>query len=354
MAHLFEPLTLRGVTLPNRIAVSPMCMYSARDGLVGEWHLVHYGSRATGGAGMVMMEATAIHPDGRISAEDLGLWNDAQVDAVSRITRFIASQGSAPAIQLAHAGRKGGAAARPLAPSALAFDDASATPRAMEQADIDAIIGDFVAAARRALAAGFEVIEVHAAHGYLLHEFLSPLSNHRDDAYGGSFDNRTRLLRQVVEAVRAAIPDATPLLVRVSATDWVDGGWSVDETVALAAVLKTLGVDLVDTSSGGNLPSAPIPLGPGYQTAFAERIRREAGIATGAVGMITEPVQADHIIRTGQADLVFQARESLRDPYWPLHAAQALGQVAAWPRQYLRAAPAGSVAREPRNGSAEG
>lgn len=354
MIQLFQPLTLREVTLPNRIVVSPMCQYSARDGLANDWHLVHLGSRASGGAGLIIFEATAVSPEGRISPQCLGLWSDQQIEPLRRITRFLQSQGSVAGIQLAHAGRKAGCwrpwdsqrgsvpleqgGWTPLAPSALPFDASHHTPQAMSHGQIRTLIEDFVRATERALAAGFEVIELHAAHGYLLHQFLSPLSNQREDEYGGSFDNRIRLLLEVTAAVRAVLSEGLPLLVRLSATDWLDGGWSETETVALSARLKALGVDLIDVSSGGLAPSAQIPTGPGYQTRFAERVRREAGIATGAVGLITEPAQAEHILRTEQADLVLLARELLRDPNWPLHAAEALGHCMAWPAQYVRAA----------------
>lgn len=354
MIQLFQPLTLRQLTLPNRIAVSPMCQYSARDGLANDWHLVHLGSRATGGAGLVIAEATAVAPEGRISLQCLGLWCDAQIEPLRRITRFIDSQGAVAGIQLGHAGRKAGVwrpwAGRsgalplddggwtPLAPSALPFAADHHTPRAMSRAQIATLIADFASAAGRARAAGFRVVEIHAAHGYLLHQFLSPLSNVRDDDYGGSFANRTRLLLEVVEAVRAVWPAELPLLVRLSATDWLDGGWSEPETVELARLLKARGVDLIDLSSGGLAPGAQIPLGPGYQVRFAERVRHEAQIATGAVGQISEPAQAEQVLRCGQADLVLLARELLRDPYWPLHAAEALGHRLAWPAQYVRAA----------------
>ncbi|MDR3426639.1 NADH:flavin oxidoreductase/NADH oxidase [Silvimonas sp.] len=364
MSHLFAPYQLRGLELPNRIVVSPMCEYSAVDGLANDWHLVHLGSRAVGGAGLIIFEATAIAPEGRISPEDLGLWNDEQIAPLARITRFISEQGSVPGIQLAHAGRKAstfspwrgsgavseaeGGWANVVAPSAIAFSPEYPQPHALDQAGIDKVVAGFVAATHRAVAAGFKVVEVHAAHGYLLHQFLSPLSNLRTDQYGGSLENRARLLLDVSRAVRAALPDDLPLFVRISATDWVEGGWTADESVVISRWLKEEGVDLIDVSSGGTVPVAPIPVGPGYQTRFADQIRREAGIATGTVGMILEPAQADHIIRTGQADLVLLARELLREPYWPLHAATALHTTASWPEQYLRAAPKGSTARTPR------
>ena len=351
--HLFEPLKLRSVTLRNRIAVSPMCQYSAGpDGRATDWHLVHLGSRALGGAGLVCFEATAVEARGRISPADLGLWEDAQIEPLARIVRFVQQQGAVACLQLAHAGRKGstappwegGAAVpaaqggwTPVAPSPVPFSDASPVPEALDAAGIAGIAQAFAAAARRARAAGFQAIEVHAAHGYLVHQFLSPLSNRRTDRHGGSLENRTRLAREVVEAVRRAWPADLPLLVRVSATDWVDGGWGVDDTVALSRQLRELGADLVDVSSGGLVPYAKVPVGPGYQTAFAERIRREAGVATGAVGVIVSPEQADHVVRSGQADLVLVAREFLRDPHFPLRAARALGQEGPWPRQYARA-----------------
>ena len=351
---LFSPLKIREVELRNRIAVSPMCQYSSRDGLPGDWHLVHLGSRAVGGAGMVTVEATAVTPEGRISPADSGLWCDAQAEAFRRITAFVQARGATPAIQLAHAGRKastappwqGGAPLAPdsggwtpVAPSAIPFAEGHPLPRALSLAEIGAVVAAFAAAARRAHAAGFRVLELHMAHGYLGHEFLSPLANRREDDYGGSFDNRVRFALDTAAAVRAAWPASLPLFVRLSATDWIEGGWDADQSVELARRLKALGVDLVDCSSGGIVPGAKIPVGPGYQTAFAERVRREAGIATAAVGMITAPAQAEHILRSGQADLVMLAREMLRDPYWPLHAAKALGADIAWPPQYARAKP---------------
>ena len=341
MAHLFEPLALRSITLPNRIAVSPMCEYSCVDGLANDWHFVHLGCRAVGGAGLVLTEAAAVSPEGRISPDDLGIWSEAHAEPLARITRFVRSQGGYAGIQLAHAGRKASTPApwkgrerieiadggwEPLAPSAVAFSPEYHTPRAMTKNDIRKAIADFVAAAQLALQAGFEVVELHAAHGYLAHQFLSPLSNQRTDEYGGSFANRVRFVLEMVTAVRAAWPEHLPLLLRISATDWVDGGWSVDESVELARLLKQAGVDLVDCSSGGLVPQAVIPVGPGYQVPFADRIRREAGVATGAVGMIAAPEQADQIVRNQHADLVLLARELLRDPYWPLHAAESLGQ----------------------------
>ena len=364
MAHLFDPLTIRDLTLANRVVVSPMCEYSSTDGLANDWHFVHLGSRAVGGAGLVLTEATAVLPEGRISPQDLGIWSDKHVEPLARVVRFIHEQGSVAGMQLAHAGRKAstyrpweGNSAVPeseggwkvVAPSALRFTDSYPMPQALTDDGIQEIIAAFAAAARRACDAGFRVIEIHGAHGYLIHEFLSPLSNQRDDAYGGSFENRTRFIREIVAAVRSSWPKGAPLFVRISATDWVEGGWDVRQSVELARGLKQLGVDLVDCSSGGTVPHADIPVGPGYQTAFAEQIRREAGIMTGAVGMITSPVQAEHIIATGQADAVIIAREFLRDPYWPLRAARELDQPISWPVQYLRAAPKGAQARVPVN-----
>jgi 2,4-dienoyl-CoA reductase-like NADH-dependent reductase (Old Yellow Enzyme family) len=360
MAHLFEPLKLRDIVLTNRIGIPPMCQYSARDGMADDWHFVHYGSRAVGGAALMIIEATAISPEGRISSGDLGIWDDKQIEPLARIARFSQEQGCAAAIQLAHAGRKasvglgwevqsalqeseGGWAV--VAPSPISFSADYAQPRELDAAGIRTVIAQFAAGARRAREAGFKIAEIHAAHGYLLHQFLSPLSNQRLDTYGGGFVNRTRLVREVVAAVRAEWPERLPLLIRLSATDWVEGGWSADETVELCRTLKGLGVDLVDVSSAGMVPTAKIPAGPGFQTEFAARVRREAGIPTAAVGLITSPAQADHIVRTGQADMVLLGREILRNPYWPLVAAQELGQTTSWPKQYLRAAPSGSTGR---------
>ncbi|HEY0232264.1 MAG TPA: NADH:flavin oxidoreductase/NADH oxidase [Dokdonella sp.] len=347
---LFDPLTIGNVTLRNRIAVSPMCEYSAVDGVPSDWHLVHLGSRAVGGAGLVLTEATAVSPEGRISPGDTGLWNEAQLAAWTRIAAFVSEHGAAPGIQLAHAGRKastelpwrGGKALQSgawsvVAPSALAFADDYPMPQALDSAGIAKVIADFRAAAVRAKAAGFALIEIHAAHGYLLHEFLSPLSNQRKDGYGGSLEHRARLLREVVAAVREVWPQPAPLIVRVSATDWVDGGWDIDECVELARWLKQDGVDLIDVSSGGLSPLQKIALTPGYQVPFAARIRREAGIATGAVGLITQAKQADEIVARGDADLVLLAREMLRDPYFPRRAAQELDQKITPPVQYQRA-----------------
>ncbi len=350
--HLFSPLALRSVTLRNRIAVSPMCQYSAQDGRAGDWHFVHLGSRAVGGAALVVFEATAVEPRGRISAGDLGLWEDAQVEPLARIVRFVEAQGAVACLQIAHAGRKASTARpwegggpvpaasggwRPVAPSAIPFAEGHPVPQALGEEEIRGVVRAFAAAAGRALAAGFRAVELHMAHGYLVHQFLSPLSNHRQDGYGGPFEDRARLAREIAEEVRARWPERLPLLARISATDWVEGGWSVDESVELVRRLGAAGVDLVDCSSGGLIASAQVPAGPGYQTGFAERIRREAGVATGAVGFITTPEQADHVIRSGQADVVLLAREMLRDPYWPLRASSRLGQEGPWPKQYLRA-----------------
>ena len=368
MPHLFSKLRMRDVDFANRIGVSPMCQYSSVDGYANDWHFAHLASRAIGGAGLVFTEAAAVTPEGRISPQDLGVWSEKHFEPLERITRFISGQGAIPGIQLAHAGRKGstyrpgagnGAVPeasggwRPVGPSAIAFSDSFAKPAELTVDQIKALQGAFALAAERAFAAGFRVIEIHAAHGYLAHEFLSPFSNRRSDAYGGSFENRTRFIRGCVAAVRRALPERCPLFVRISATDWAEGGWDIDQSVELARLLLALGVDLIDCSSGGNLEKADIPVGPGYQTPFAERIRREANIATATVGMITAPAQADQIIRNDQADLVLLAREMLRDPYWPLHAAQALGQVASWPRQYLRAAPGGTPERAPASASVD-
>jgi 2,4-dienoyl-CoA reductase-like NADH-dependent reductase (Old Yellow Enzyme family) len=363
MTHLFDPLAIRDITFANRVFVSPMCEYSSTDGFASDWHFVHLGSRAVGGAGLVLTEATAVVPEGRISPQDLGIWKDEHVEPLARVAQFIHEQGSVAGMQLAHAGRKASTYApwaghgtvpeseggwkNVVAPSALRFTDGYPMPRELSIDGIKNVVSAFAAAARRACEAGFRVIEIHAAHGYLIHEFLSPLSNQRTDAYGGPFENRTRILREVVAAVRGAWPAGAPLFVRISATDWIEGGWDIQQSVELARQLKGLGVDLIDCSSGGNVPHAQIPVGPGYQTAFAEQIRREGGILTGAVGMITSPVQAEHILVTGQADAVIIARELLRDPYWPLRAARELGQAISWPVQYLRAAPEGSQARIP-------
>jgi 2,4-dienoyl-CoA reductase-like NADH-dependent reductase (Old Yellow Enzyme family) len=363
MTHLFDPLAIRDITFANRVFVSPMCQYSSTDGYANDWHLVHLGSRAVGGAGLVLTEATAVLPEGRISPQDLGIWKDDHIEPLARVVRFIHEQGSVAGMQLAHAGRKASTYApgkghgripeseggwdHVVAPSALRFTEGYPMPRALSIDEIKNIVSAFTAAARRACEAGFRVIEIHAAHGYLIHEFLSPLTNQRTDAYGGSFENRTRVLREIVAAVRGSWPERAPLFVRISATDWIDGGWDIQQSVELARQLKGLGADLIDCSSGGNVSHAKIPVGPGYQTPFAEQIRREAKILTGTVGMITSPIQAEHILATGQADAVIIAREFLRDPYWPLRAARELGQQISWPVQYLRAAPEGSQARVP-------
>jgi 2,4-dienoyl-CoA reductase-like NADH-dependent reductase (Old Yellow Enzyme family) len=330
-----------------------MCEYSSVDGYANDWHFVHLGSRAVGGTALVLTEATAVLPEARISPQDLGLWSDDHIPILSRIFRFIQDQGAVPGMQLAHAGRKASTAApwnggkavaedeggwRPVfAPSAVQFADGYVVPEALNEAGIARVVKAFAAAAKRALEAGAQVLEIHSAHGYLLHEFLSPLSNFRTDTYGGSFDNRTRILREVAHAVRQSWPSGYPLFVRISATDWVEGGWTIDDSVALAAQLKPIGVDLIDCSSGGIVPNASILMGPGYQVPFAERIRKDTGILTGGVGMITSPQQADQIIRTGQADIVFLARELLRDPYFALRAADELHQEGPWPKQYGRA-----------------
>lgn len=362
-AHLFAPITFRTISLPNRICVSPMCEYSSEDGFANDWHVVHLGSRAVGGAGLVFSEASAVLPEGRITPHDLGIWKDEHIAELKRIVAFLHAQGAHAGIQLAHAGRKA-SMSRPwegelllsaaedgwtnvVAPSAIAFAETYARPHELDGPGIRRVTGAFALAARRALTAGFDIVELHAAHGYLIHEFLSPLSNHRTDKYGGSFENRIRLLIETVEAVRRDWPAELPLFVRISATDWVDGGWNIDESVALARVLKQHHVDLVDVSSGGMVPGAKIPAGPGYQVPFAERIRRESGIATASVGMITDAAQADQIVRNGQADLVFLAREFLRDPYWPLHAADQLHAEVSWPSQYLRAAHRNTSSRVP-------
>ena len=355
MSGLFDPLTLAGITLKNRIAVSPMCQYSANEGHPTPWHMVHLGSRAVGGAGLVFTEATAVEARGRISPEDTGIWLDSHAEAWAPIARFIKEQGSVAGMQLAHAGRKASTAApwdggkaveagpgkrgwRPIvAPSAIAFDEQSIVPEAMSVAEIDAVVVAFAEAAKRAIAVGFEVLELHGAHGYLMHEFLSPLSNHRTDDYGGSFENRIRIVHRVVDAVRGVMPEHAALMLRISATDWAEGGWDLDQSCALAESLKGSGVALIDVSSGGTVPSAKVPVGPGYQTPFAAEIRRRTGMATGAVGMIVGAEQADHVVRTGQADMVLLAREMLRDPYWPRRAAKELGVKIAGPKQYGRA-----------------
>ncbi|MBW4891802.1 NADPH dehydrogenase NamA [Mucilaginibacter sp. HMF5004] len=351
MSHLFSPITIRNIELRNRIAVSPMCEYSSTDGFANEWHHVHLGSFAVGGAGLVITEATAVSPEGRISPSDLGIWKDEHIDELLRINTFIHQQGAVAGVQLAHAGRKASHAEpwnggtqipvatggwETVAPSPIPFKEGTEKPVELDQAGISKIIEDFKQSTYRAIKAGFKVIELHAAHGYLVHQFLSPLSNHRADEYGGSFENRIRLLLEITDAVRAAWPAENPLFVRISATDYTTGGWDVEQSTQLAAILKERGVDLIDCSSGGNV-MAKIPVGPGYQVQFAESIRKDTGILTGAVGMITEPKQADDIIQNGQADVVLLAREMLRDPHFPLRAAHALGFDIKWPQQYERA-----------------
>jgi 2,4-dienoyl-CoA reductase-like NADH-dependent reductase (Old Yellow Enzyme family) len=352
MSALFTPLRLRSVELRNRIAVSPMCQYAARDGRPSDWHLVHLGSRAVGGAGLVIAEATAVRPEGRISVGDLGLWSDDQVEAFRPITAFIAAQGATPGIQLAHAGRKastevpwrGGGPLLPgaggwgtVAPSAIPFDDGWPVPGELTERECVELARHFASAARRARAAGFLVLELHFAHGYLVHQFLSPLSNRRGDAWGGALSNRCRLAREIVEAVRGAWDAALPLFVRISATDWVEGGWDLESSIELARRLGASGADLIDCSSGGLVPRAPVPAAPGYQVPFAGAIRRETGVATGAVGLITEPSQAEEIVAAGRADLVLLGRQLLREPNWPLRAARVLGAEGPWPERYLRA-----------------
>jgi 2,4-dienoyl-CoA reductase-like NADH-dependent reductase (Old Yellow Enzyme family) len=356
MSALFTPLRLRETTIRNRVAVSPMCQYSARDGLPGAWHLVHLGSRAVGGAGLVLAEASAVLPEGRISPDDTGIWSDAHAAAWAPIARFVVEQGAVAGIQLAHAGRKASTDApwrggrplgeeargwRPVGPSPLPFAEGHAVPRELEADDLTRIVGAFRDAARRADEAGFEVVEIHMAHGYLLHQFLSPLTNRRTDGYGGPLENRMRLPLEVARAVREAFPVERPVFARLSATDGVEGGWDLEPSVVLACALREAGVDLVDCSSGGAVPGAKVPLGPGYQVPFAAAIRERAGVMTGAVGLITEPAQAEAVVAGGKADLVLLAREMLRDPYWPLHAARALGAKTSWPSQYLRARPSG-------------
>ena len=355
-SHLFSEFRLKDITLRNRIGVSPMCMYSSDDGVANDWHLVHLGSRAVGGAALVICEATAVSPEGRISPQDAGLWNDAQIDPLARINRLIAAHGAVPGIQLGHAGRKASTFRSwdgngqvpeaeggwlPVGPGTTAFrPEQECAPHALTHAEITGIVASFRAAAGRALEAGYQWLELHGAHGYLAHQFLSPLSNTRTDEYGGSFENRLRFTLETTRAVRAVWPESLPLTWRISATDWVEGGWTPEDSVALASRLKGEGIDLIDCSSGGNVPHAKIPVAPNYQVFLSERIRREAGIATAAVGLITEAAQADAIIRQEQADLVLLARELLREPYWPLHAAEALGREDALkksvPPQYQR------------------
>ncbi len=347
---LLSPLKIRSVTFRNRIAMSPMCQYSAQDGFANDWHLVHLGSRAVGGAALVVVEATAVTADGRITPGDLGIWKDEQIEPLARIVQFVHAQGAVAAIQLAHAGRKascdlpwkgGEGLLTPeqggwpvVGPSAIPFAETSPVPKTLDEAGIDAIVSAFETGARRALTAGFKVIEIHAAHGYLLHEFLSPLSNHRNDRYGGTLENRMRLLLRVVERLRGLMPEEMPLFVRISATDWAEGGWDIEQSVELAIQLKGLGVDLIDVSSGGTVPYARIPVAKGYQVPLARRIREGADIRTGAVGLITEPHFANEIVTGGDANLVFIAREMLREPYWASKAHQALGEEPPWPIQY--------------------
>lgn len=350
--HLFSPYKIKGIELKNRIVVSPMCQYSAHDGFANDWHLVHLGSRAVGGAGLIITEATAVSPEGRISPFDLGIWKDEHIENLKRITGFIAAQGCVPGTQLAHAGRKASKTEpwngdkqvpiqeggwKTVAPSAIPFSEDSDTPEALTTDGINKVVADFKAAATRALAAGFKVIEIHAAHGYLIHQFLSPLSNKRTDDYGGPFENRIRLLLDIVAEIRAVWPEDYPLLLRISASDWVENGWTIDDSVALAEVLLDNGVDLVDCSSGGNIPGVKIPVGPNYQVPFAAEVRKRSGMPTGAVGIIVSASQAEDIVASGEADLVIMAREMLRDPYFPLRAARELGVEVKWPVQYERA-----------------
>ena len=352
MSRLFTPLTLRELSIRNRIFVSPMCQYSSRDGVPSDWHLVHLGSRAVGGAGLVMVEASAVTPQGRISPDDSGIWNSEQASAFAPIARFIREQGAVPAIQLAHAGRKASTNIpwkgsgqldaknrgwQTVAPSPLPFAPGHAAPRQATAQDLETILGQFASAARRSAEAGFQVVELHMAHGYLLHEFLSPLTNHRDDEFGGSLENRMRFPLRVAKVVRETWPEQFPVFVRISASDWMEGGWDLENSLELARRLQAIGIDLIDCSSGGLVPEAQPPFGPGFQTPFASAIRQEAGVATGAVGFISDPAQAEQIVATGLADAVFLARQLLRDPYWPLHAAKALGVELPWPAQYERA-----------------
>ena len=352
MPKLFDGLALKSTLLRNRIGVSPMCQYSSPDGLATDWHVVHLGSRAVGGAALVMTEAAAVSPAGRISPADLGVWNERQAEALAPVVRFIKARGAAAGVQLAHAGRKAstrvpwqGGTPIPIAeggwpvvgPGPLPFAESYPVPRPLDELGIAEVTGQFRDAARRAVAVGFDLIEIHSAHGYLLHSFLSPLSNQRTDRYGGSLQNRIRFVVEIAAAVRGVMPDAMPLFVRISASDWVDGGWDIEQSVFLSRALGSHGVDLVDCSSGGLLPGVRIPVAPGYQVPFAERIRRDAGIPTAAVGMITEPRQADEVIRSGRADIVLLARAMLRHPYWPLQAAKALGHDMTWPVPYGRA-----------------
>lgn len=352
MSLLFTPISFKSITLKNRIVVSPMCQYSATDGFANDWHLVHLGSRAVGGAALIIQEATAVTPEGRISYGDLGIWKDEHIAPLQRITKFIEANGAVPAIQLAHAGRKascevpwlGGGQIKEgpnhwqtVAASAIPFQATDHTPHSLTIAEIKTVVQAFKAAAQRALQAGYKLVEIHAAHGYLINQFLSPLSNHRNDEYGGGFENRTRFLLEIVDAVQTVWPAELPIFVRISASEWVEGGWTIEDSVQLARILKTKAIDLVDCSSGGNAPAAKIPAGPGYQVPFAAAVKQQAAIPTGAVGIITNAVQAEAILQAGEADLIFIARESLRDPHFPLHAAKALDEDITWPDQYVRA-----------------
>lgn len=352
MSLLFTPISFKSITLKNRIVVSPMCQYSATDGFANDWHLVHLGSRAVGGAALIIQEATAVTPEGRISYGDLGIWKDEHIAPLQRITKFIEANGAVPAIQLAHAGRKascevpwlGGGQIKEgpnhwqtVAASAIPFQATDHTPHSLTIAEIKTVVQAFKAAAQRALQAGYKLVEIHAAHGYLINQFLSPLSNHRNDEYGGGFENRTRFLLEIVDAVQTVWPAELPIFVRISASEWVEGGWTIEDSVQLARILKTKAIDLVDCSSGGNTPAAKIPAGPGYQVPFAAAVKQQAAIPTGAVGIITNAVQAEAILQAGEADLIFIARESLRDPHFPLHAAKALDEDTTWPDQYVRA-----------------
>ncbi|MEP6749658.1 MAG: NADPH dehydrogenase NamA [Bacteroidota bacterium] len=352
MAKLFTPLTIKSVTFKNRLIVSPMCEYSSVDGFANEWHLVHLGSRAVGGAGLIITEATAVSPEGRISPDDLGIWKNAHPDKLKTIVSFIHKHKSVAGIQLAHAGRKASFPApwkgthqikkadggwQTVSPGAVPFYEGDEPPEELNKEGIEKIIDDFTTAAQRALNAGFKVIEIHAAHGYLIHQFLSPLTNHRTDEYGGSFENRIRLLQEITQAIQSVWPLELPLFVRISATDWTEGGWNEQDAVRLAEILKNMGIDLIDCSTGGNVAGAKIPIGPGYQVRFAAQIKKETGVLTGAVGMITSAGQAEEILVKDEADFIVMAREMLRDPYFALHAAQQLGADVEWPEQYLRA-----------------
>lgn len=352
---LFSPLSIKSITLKNRVVISPMCQYSSIDGFANDWHLVHLGSRASGGAGLVIQEATAVAPEGRISPEDLGIWKDEHIEKLKAITAFIKSQNAVPGIQLAHAGRKASVSSpwkgnkklqsseggwQTIAPSAIPYHDTEAfLPEALDKNGIQKLISDFKSATKRAVEAGYEVLEIHAAHGYLNHQFLSPLSNSRTDEYGGSFENRIRFTMEVLEAVQSEWPVDLPLFVRISATDWAEGGWNIEESIQFSEILKEKGVDLIDVSSGGLVSHQKIPLEPGYQVPFAEKIKTETGILTGAVGLITEATQAEAILQSEKADLVLFARESLRNPNLGLDFARALGDDVAWPPQYERAKP---------------